>query len=241
MDSPRTSWKLNPQAKDGDNKLYEIFCDPHWKYEQDKFRRGSKTEDTQRIRFNPDEPNVLDNLFFHGKATCERLCKEISPDHLEPRPDPSQRQRLLSPWEQARQWTREIPGQETARTAELLKVQSTVEAIFEEFKEKMTLKHPYSQQQAALVQLVRRFESEPPRTEIPQLSSLDASVVQKVKASYAYFLDTRHWFGGGALGFPWRMASPTLFGLVADHPIILPHETFSKLTPHHSFCKDPES
>jgi len=241
MDSPRTSWKLDPQAKEEDKKLYEIYCSPRWKFEQDKFRRGSKIQDDDGIRYKTDIPNVLDNLFIHGEATYKRLYQEMSQTRFEPRPDLSQRQKLLLPWEQAREWTKEMPEQEAARKAELQKVQSTVEEIFEEFKRKMTPKDTYSQQQASLVQLVRRFESEPPRTEIPQLCSLDPSTVQKVKASYAYFIDTKRAYQGGALGFPWRMASPTLFGLVTDHPIIIPHGTFTKLTPHHSFCKDPES
>lgn len=241
MDSSRTSWKLKPQPKEDDKKLYDIYCDPLWKCEQDGFRRGSRIEDNHRIRFKTNIPNILDNLFLHGEATYKRLYQEISQTRLEPRPNLSQRQKLLLPWEQAREWTREIPGQEAAREAELQKVQSTVEAIFEDFKGKMTFKDPYSQQQTTLVQLVRRFESEPPRTEIPQLSSLDASTVQKVKASYAYYIDTKYAFEGRALGIPWKMASPTLFGLVTDHQIILPHGTFTKLTPHHSFCKDPES
>lgn len=240
MDSPRTSWKLKPSAREEDERNYGPWSKPKWKHEQDAFRKGSNKENNGQ-NFPTTIRNTLDELFEHGERVYKQFYSDMAKDPLEFKADLAQRQRLRAPYEQAEAWVHDIPEQHIARKAELEMLKSAVRTIRDSFKVfTTTVGGRTGKTQAELVKLVRQFESEPPLSQLPLMSSLDPSVVLKVKASYAYYLDTEYFYAGERSGFPWRMACPTLLAIVAEHPITLPREAFIKLTPHHSFCKESD-
>lgn len=231
MDSPRTAWRLKPDSRKKDESDWGPWSKPEWKHQQDIFRRRINLVN-DGLKFNAAVPNVLDNLYRHGMQEFERQCEVMNLKSMDACYDHIQRERLLMPWKRAEEWAKG----DQAKEAELELIKQTVIGFRNDFNRIWASKN-LRRQQEDLMDLSRRFESEPPPSALPLFSSPYPDAIHEVKASYAYILDTEWNKLGKIGGFPWRMACPILLGLVQKKSVHLPYQTFQKLTPHYSFCR----
>jgi hypothetical protein len=247
IDAPRTAFRLKPEAKIKDANEWGKYEDPSWKKKKDEYERGIGESPGAQLLPKTHRIDVLDELYNSGCDYYEEAWRQvIDADGERCIYDPGQREKLASPWMKAEKAAERFPEM----IPELHLIKSTVQ----EGKRKcngILSKYRYrgrdcvSEKNAELFELAHWFANNPPADKVPNITGrVRKDTLDAVRASYAFILDSTTPTGafsmGSTSGFCWMMAIAPLLSSISSSPITLSFGTFSKLTPHSSFCEAQE-
>jgi hypothetical protein len=242
IDAPRTAFRLKREAKIKDVNQWGKYEDPLWKREKDEYERGIEENPGAQLLPNTNRINVLDELYKSGRDYYRDAWRQaIDTDGIY---DPGQRERLASPWIETEKVAEMFPEM----IPELDLVKSTVQEGKRRFTgilSKYRGKGRASEKNAELFELAHWFANNPPADQVPNITGrVRKDALDAVRASYAFILDSTTSTGGfstgSTSGFCWMMAIAPLLSSISSSPITLSFGTFSKLTPHSSFCEAQE-
>jgi len=245
IDAPRTAFRLKPEAKTKDANEWGKYGDPLWKKEKDKYERGVEENLGTQLFPETNRINVLDELYNSGRNHHkEAWLQAIGAGGECYIYDPGQREKLASPWNKAEKAAQEFPEM----IPELHLIQTTVhegKRRFTSIQWRYRGKDRPSEKNAELFELAHWFANNPPADKVPNITGrVRKDTLDAVRASYAFILDSTTSTGafstGSTSGFCWMMAIAPLLSLISSSPITLSFGTFSKLTPHSSFCESQE-
>ena len=245
IDAPRTAFRLKPEAKIKDANEWGKYGDPLWKKEKDKYERGIEENPGTQLFPETNRVNVLDELYNSGRNHHrEAWLQAIGVGGEYCIYDPGQREKLASPWIKAQKAAEEFPEM----IPELHLIENTVregKRKFNDILSKYRGKDRVSEKNAGLFELAHWFANNPPANKVPNITGrVRKDTLGAVRASYAFILDSTTSTGafstGSTSGFCWMMAIAPLLSLISSSPITLSFDTFSRLTPHSSFCEAQE-
>ncbi|KAG8836393.1 hypothetical protein FRC17_003303 [Serendipita sp. 399] len=237
LDAPKTSHRLLDTVKCEDDKHYNALPDPLWKERSDGFKARGSYQERHAGRMSSNIMNPLSVLSSDGWEYFQSQFNEMNggrDTHFQF--DQEQHKKLRKPYLTAKQ----LALNSEAIQNQLALIEDTVEGVFKDFRtwlgEKSSKTRKENQQR--LYELNRDFILKPTQEECPFFWSISGNDLQNVKASYAYYRDTKHSNEGSKSGFPWEVAALPLLGFLAKIPIQVSYPTLARLTPHNSFTSN---
>jgi hypothetical protein len=248
IDAPRTAFRLKPEAKMKDANEWGKYGDPLWKKRKDEYERGIEEIPGAQLFPETHRIDVLDELYNSGRDYYrEAWLQAIGADGESCIYDPAQREKLASPWMKAEKAAERFPDIPDM-ISELHLIKTTVQEgkrKFDGILSKYRGRGRVSEKNAELFELAHWFANNPPADKVPNITGrVRKDTLDAVRASYAFILDSTTSTGafstGSTSGFCWMMAIAPLLSSISSSPITLSFGTFSKLTPHSSFCEAQE-